>query len=318
MADFSNLIKFKNDLSERVSELSLTSEISERIRLLITIQNRNLDIPIAGVFDQYIQEYKELDSRNRIIIESLNSEILALTQRIDDIAKELFDTDSNRNLFNESKIYQSMTVNEKEFEIINTQIGSYSNWRYPSLILYPRDKKWISSSIVASDPLYIVHDNSILGNDYDSVLTLMEDFSDVYKSRLRVYSIDSNNYSILPQNQFGFILLWDWLTYLSIDRFNEYFQQIYKLLKPGGSCMFSYNNCDIPESARLAELNDASYATAKKVKQLVKRIGFNILKVVDLPTDDAVYTHISWIEIQKPGKLTTVKAHQALARIIPK
>jgi SAM-dependent methyltransferase len=318
MHELSNLVKFRNDLAEQVDELTLTADIEQRVEILNRIKNINPNVPIAGVFDQYLYEYKELDNRNQMIIDSINVEITAINQRIDDLAKQLFDTDTNRSLFEESRIPQTMSVNKEQFEIIDIQMGSYCDWRYPSLILYPRDKKWISSSIVASDPLYIVHNNSILGNDHDSILKLIEDFSDVYKSRLRIYSVDSNNYSILPQNQFGFILLLDWLTYLSIDRFSEYFQQIYKLLKPGGSCMFSYNNCDIPGSARLAELNIASYATTKMVKQLVHRAGFKIHRVEDLPTGDAFLTHISWMEIQKPGTLTTVKAHQALAQIITK
>ena len=318
MYELSNLVKFRNDLAERVNELTLTADIEQRVGILNLIKNINPDVPIDGVFDQYFQEYKELNSRNQMIIDSLVSEITALTQRISDLAKQLFDTDANRILFEESKIHQTITVNEEQFKIINTQIGSYSDWQYPGLILYPRDKKWINSSMVANDPLYIIHNDCVLGNDYNTLLKLMEDFSDVYRSRLRVYSVDSNNYSKLPQNQFGFVLLWDWLTYLSFDRFEEYFRQIYNLLKPGGSCMFSYNNCNLPGSAKLAEMNIASYTTDILVRQVVEKNGFKVIKSNDLAMEDALYTHISWMEIQKPGTLTTVKMHQALGEIIEK
>jgi len=317
MHELSNLVKFRNDLAERVNELTLTADIEQRVKILNSIKNINPDVPINGVFDQYLQEYKELEGRNQMIVDSLISEVGAISQRIDELAKQLFDTDANRSLFEESKIYQTMSASKEQFEIVDTQIGSYCDWHYPGLILYPRDKKWISSA-TANDPLYIVYNSQVLGCDYTSLLKLMDDFSDSYKSRLRVYSIETTDFSKLPQNQFGFVLLWDWLTYLSFDRFEEYFQQIYKLLKPGGNCMFSYNNCNLPGSAKRAELNSASYATANMVKQAVERIGFKVIKSHDLATGDAFFTHISWMEIQKPGTLTTVKAHQALAQIVEK
>ena len=318
MYELSNLVKFRNDLAEQVNELTLTADIEQRVEILNSIKNINPDVPIDGVFDQYLQEYKELEGRNKMIVDSLISELDALSQRINDLAKQLFDTNFNRNLFEESKVYQSIPINEEQFKIIDTQIGSYSDWRYPGLILYPRDKKCIASSVVANDPLYIIHNDYVLGNDYHTLLTLMEDFSDIYKSRLRFYSVHSNDYSKLPQNQFGFVLLWDWLTYLSFDRFNGYFQQIYSLLKPGGSCVFSYNNCNLPGSAKLAEMNIASYTTDTLVRQVVEKNGFNVIKSNNLDLGDALYTHVSWMEIQKPGILTTVKAHQALAKIITK
>jgi hypothetical protein len=308
MYELSNLVKFRNDLAERVNELTLTADIEQRVEILNSIKNINLDVPIDGVFDQYLQEYKELEGRNKMIVDSLISEITSLTQRIDDLAKQLFDTSKHQELFIEGNIHQQFVLDNKLTKIINTRTGSYCSWLYPSLVLFPRGKNQLIQTIVASDPLYIVYYN------IDNITNVIKDFSDEYKNRLRLYS----NLKKLPQNQFGFVLLWDWLNYLSIHKFEEYFQQIYNLLRPGGSCMVSYNNCNLPGSAKLAELNIASYATDTLIRQVVEKNGFNVIKSNDLATGDALLTHISWMEIQKPGILTTVKAHQALAKIITK
>jgi SAM-dependent methyltransferase len=308
MSELSNLVKFRNDLVARVNELSLTAAIDQRVEILNSIKNINPNVPIDGVFDQYLQEYKELEGRNKMIVDSLISEVAAITQRIDDLAKQLFDTAEHQELFTEGNIHQQFVLDNKSAKLINTLIGSYCSWSYPSLVLFPRGGNQLMQTIVASDPLYIVY------RSIDDIITVIEDFSDEYKSRIRLYS----NLEKLPQNQFGFVLLWNWLNYLSIDKFEDHFQQIYNLLKPGGSCMFSYNNCDLPDAAERAVKSDASYANIRLVKRLVERIGFKVIKSNDLATGDDLFTYISWMEIQKPGTLTTVKAHQALGEIIKK
>lgn len=310
MHKFSELVKFRNDLAASVEHLQLDSAVNEKIAELTKVKKLNPNIDYNVQLDSYMQEFSQLIDANKQTINKIKDTIVATTSDIDQLAKILFDTDDQRDRFTDDKVIQLLELDENQTDYITTRIGSYCDWLYPSLIVYPREKKWLSSTIVASDPLYLMQHSSI------NLSELTEDFSEVYQNRLRCYDID--NFKKLPQGQFRFVLLWDFLNYISVDQFEFYLKEIFDLIKPGGSCMFSYNNCDLEGPAKLAELNASSYANVRIVESLAKQSGFEIIKFEDLTTEDALITHISWVEIRKPGTLTTVKAHQALAKIIEK
>jgi len=310
MATLRELVKFRNDLAASVEHLQLDSAVNEKIAELTKVKKLNPNIDYNDQIDSYMQEFSQLIDANQQTINKIKDTIAAVTLDIDQLAKSLFDTDDQKNNFTSDRVTQLLELDEERTDYIVSRIGSYSDWLYPSLIIYPREKKWLMSTIVASDPLYLVQHSSIELNN------LIDDFSEIYKNRLRCY--DTNNFSKLPQEQFRFVLLWDFLNYISVDQFEFYLREMFKLIRPGGSCMFSYNNCDLIGSANLAELDCSSYANSKIVESLAKHIGFEITRFEDLATGDALTTHVSWVELRKPGTLTTVKAHQAMAKIIEK
>jgi SAM-dependent methyltransferase len=309
MTKFSELVKFRNNLIASINHLHLDSAVNEKITELSKVKKLNPGID-TNHLDKFIQDFLQLITANKQIVKEIEDTISAITLEIDQLAKTLFDVTEQKNKFKESNFFQLLELDEIQTEYISNRIGSYCDWLYPSLIIYPREKKWLSSTVVASDPLYLMQHHSTKLTD------LIEDFSEVYKNRLRCYA--NNDFSILPQQQFRFVLLWDFLNYIAFDYFKLYLEEIYNLLKPGGSFMFSYNNCDLEGPAKLAELTDVSYANARIVKTLAETIGFEIIKFEDLLTGDALTTHISWVELRKPGELVTVKSHQAVAKILTK
>jgi hypothetical protein len=309
MAKFSELVKFRNDLIASIEHLQLDSAINAKIAELTRVKKLNPNIDNNQI-DSYMQEFSQLIDANKKIIDKVEQEVLSITVEIDRLAKLLFDIDEQRDTFTLSKVNQLLELSDKQTEYITNGIGSYCDWLYPSLIVYPREKKWLLSTVVSSDPLYLVQHESV------NLRTLIEDFSEVYQNRLRCYVID--NFEKLPQEQFRFVLLWDFLNYISVDQFEFYLSEMFKLIRPGGSFMFSYNNCDLEGPAKVSELAGGSYSNARIVESLAKQIGFEIIKFEDLTTEDALITHVSWVELRKPGTLTTVKAHQALAKIITK
>jgi hypothetical protein len=68
----------------------------------------------------------------------------------------------------------------------------------------------------------------------------------------------------------------------------------------------------------MAENWACSYSNLRWLIKLLKEIGYEITALHDDETGDAFNTHISWVEIKKPGDLKTVKAAQAMAQIIVK
>ena len=110
------------------------------------------------------------------------------------------------------------------------------------------------------------------------------------------------------QEQFGFVFSYNYFNYRSIQGFKDYLSEIFKLLRPGGVMMFTYNNADLPQAAAYAENYFMSYMPKGLLIPLCRSLGFDMIADYDFST-------LSWLEIKKPGELKTIKAHQALARI---
>lgn len=309
MHKFSELVKFRNDLAASVKHLQLKSAVEEKISELTKLKKLNPGFVYNEQIDEYIHEFAQLIHLNKQIIEKIQRQIDSIDLEIDQLAKMLFDTEHQRQAFTLDLLpAENPKFNQDTDDYIITRIGSYCNWKYPGAVVYPREQKWVLA-MVANDPLYIVEHNHV------ELADLIEGFNEVYVNRLRCYT---NGFISLPKQQFSFVLLWNVLNYISVDRFEYYIKQAYELLRPGGTFMFSYNNTDIEQSAVLAELDINSYANARIIKTLAKKIGFEIFKFEDLPTGDSMLAYASWVELRKPGELTTIKAHQALAQILGK
>jgi hypothetical protein len=89
-------------------------------------------------------------------------------------------------------------------------------------------------------------------------------------------------------------------------------------LRPGGVCIFSYNNCFKERSAGLVDEKRASWATSSTIKQLIINAGLDIVSFSDLESNDDTSTWVSWIEVQKPGELHSVKKSQAIGQVLTK
>jgi hypothetical protein len=74
--------------------------------------------------------------------------------------------------------------------------------------------------------------------------------------------------------------------------------------------MMTFNDCDNEKAVRLAENYYACYTPGHLLKAAATRIGYEIYFIWNgnIPA--------TWIELQKPGTLTTIRGGQALARVV--
>jgi hypothetical protein len=72
----------------------------------------------------------------------------------------------------------------------------------------------------------------------------------------------------------------------------------------------TFNDCDNEKAVRLAETYYACYTPGKMVREIASRIGYEIY----FNWNDSVPT--TWLELQKPGTLTSIRGGQALAKIV--
>jgi SAM-dependent methyltransferase len=187
-------------------------------------------------------------------------------------------------------------------EYVKQAIDLYVDWRHAGLEIGCRDGEW-TQYLVGCDPLYITDHHQLF---LDSTLSK---HTPEYQRRLRPYLIEDDTLSKLPQGQFGFVFSWNFFNYMSLARIKRYLTQVYDLLKPGGTFMFSYNNADMPGAARYADGYFMSYAPKSKLLPMCEEVGFTITSSTDFESA------VSWIEIKKPGDLTSIKAHQVLGEI---
>jgi hypothetical protein len=250
--------------------------------------------------------------KNKDVIANIEGIINAIDN---DISKILESKTTTIDTFKEDTMRGVLPTNDNIRTIFNTKINKFSQVKYPGLMINSKlfpvinvDSSDINSWIncmVSSDPLYLI--GPIITVLQKSLLS----FPEIYQKRVRLYELNSKrDLSILPQAQFNIIFCWDFFNYLPIDVIDFYLHQMIRLLKPGGTLLFTYNNCDLITSAKLVDWNSASWITPPLLEKLYSNHGFKLVDSDNIIFDDFI-PHVSWVELKRPGNLTTSKISQA-------
>jgi hypothetical protein len=320
MRELYNLVKFRNQLYREVDSLQNQSELNQKISILTKLITDN-GIHLEST-NELIKNYQTLLEENNKVSNKIIDFLSHLNSEIDQLAQQLCNTSEYLEIYKESDrlgIQLHPTIENHVF----SKITEYCSWQYPALQINPKESKWIDY-MVAADPLYLsavdfyTKPTVIGAGSEDRFKNLISKYPDIYQGRLCLYRIKNRDFSILPQSQFGFVLCWDSFNFLSFDRIEQYIREVFKLLRPGGVFMFNYNDCDLEGAILKIESNDGSYTSARLLKNLLNEIGYEIISSIDNISNQDALNNISWLEVRKPGVLKTVKAHQALARILEK
>ena len=195
---------------------------------------------------------------------------------------------------------------EGNHHILDKRMKLYNDWRFPGICIQPRHG-WMDN-MASCDPLYMV--------DYDQAhcKSSLEVFKTHFQKRIRFYKQNvwhpkaQKIFENLPPNQFGFIMSFNWLNYVPREGIQKVYEEIFELLRPGGTFMHTYNNCEYHHTCGLYENGTHPYITSAQIKKLANSVGFEL-----------VFEHsdrgFDWMEIKKPGKLQSVKHGPALGKI---
>lgn len=340
----SDLIKFRNELQERVCSLRLTQPINDVCILLESSITSNVDVveQYTLPINQYSEQLQALLTESDTIIDEIEQYIVNLTTQIDALAADEYG-DEHKKQWHARFIdgfFRDFFVTTEISKLVKTRISQYVDWHYPVLQFgcryngqEPRKPKSefttlasrqndpdlfleVSNGLVGGEPLYVCDFNT------KSMKQCVEKFNPEYQQKICQYKIKNkgSDFSELPQGQFSFILCWNVFNYATIEVIKQYLTELTKLLRPGGVIMMSYNNCDIMESMLLTELKMASYMPKRHLVSLCEELSFDIIASYDIVNelDELPFTHISWLELKKPGNLDTTKAHTVLGQIIAK
>ena len=317
MTDLATLVEHKNSLKEIIPKLSIDDTIYSKGQLIESLISR-LDLnEYHGCIDQIRSIYSDIDQKNKDII----AEVGSIIDSIDDNISNILESKSvTSDVFKEFSIVSHLPTNEIVRTIFNNKISKISQVRYPGLQINTRlfsineldsidIDGWISL-MVASDPLYL------MGPNIEILQESLRSFPEIYQKRVRLYELnDKRDLSTLPQAQFNLIFCWDFFNHLSVDVVDLYLQQMMRLLRPGGTLLFTYNNCDLAMSARSVDWNSASWCTPLLLEKIYSKHGFELIGFDNIISDDVNVSHVSWAELKRPGDLATSKLSQASGAI---
>jgi SAM-dependent methyltransferase len=201
------------------------------------------------------------------------------------------------------------TITAETEQFYRTRIIRYNSWQHPAMIIRPGQESYINE-LVASDPLYLVDES------HDLLLPALGQFNELYQQRLRTYAINERSgekiLDKLPNGQFGLVFAYNFFNYKPFEIIRKYLDEIYQKLKPGGTLVMTFNDCDRDKGVMLVEQHFCCYTPGYLVRELAQSLGY---QVAFSWTDQGPTT---WLELQKPGNLVSLRGGQALAKIIPK
>jgi hypothetical protein len=193
--------------------------------------------------------------------------------------------------------------------LLQNRLNSHSNWQYPGMIIRPMQSPGLES-LVAFDPLYLVDTHK------DLLAPVRWLFTSEYQRRLRYYVIQeytsTDIFVNLPQKQFGFVYAFYYFDFKPLEIIQKYLDEVFLLLRPGGTFLFSFNDCDQWTAVGSAEHHFHCYTPGRLILQHAQKIGYEIVHV---------HSHLAgttWVEIKKPGVLDSIRGAQALASVFKK
>jgi len=207
-----------------------------------------------------------------------------------------------------------LVLSSKSEEFLTGRLKKYSDWRHPGMILRPGLEPWVDM-LVGLDPLYLVDQDLALFHP------IKDKFNQHYLERLRMYQVqevgtqETGTQAILhqlPDHQFGFVLAYNYFNYKPIEVMTQYLTEMYQKLKPGGIFAFTFNNCENAAGVELVERSYMCYTPAQQVHKVVKSLNYEVEIERHLDASN------TWLEIKKPGTLSTLRGGQALAKIVDK
>ena len=265
---------------------------------------------VVDAFEHFSSTLTELISELDSMIETAEKTQYAESTRLynEEMARYGRLDEATNKKVNQQILDRRMPMTADVQQMISNRIKSYTDWKYPGLIIRPGVETFISD-LVALDPLYIV--------DYSEELLqpALSTFPEEYQRRLRIYKQDPCSTDVLttmPDNQFGMCLAFNFFEFTPLEVLEQYLKSIFNKLRPGGVLAMTFNDCDRAHCVALVEKNFCFYTPGNRVKTIAKSIGYRQL----FSWTDT--NNLTWLELRKPGELSSNRGGQTLAKIIDK
>lgn len=202
-----------------------------------------------------------------------------------------------------------MRIDDEDDLLLRTRLKNLTDWRIPGMIIRPGVETFIED-MVPLDPLYVVD------HDPELMRPAISKFTPEYQRRLREYVIDDwadgPVLDKLPNNQFGTIFAYHYFNHKPMPIICKFLTEFYQKLRPGGSVLMTYNNCDLAHGVIRAEHVWMLYTPRRLIERHAIELGFELIDAYDGKGD------VSWLELRKPGDIASLRGGQTLAKVLAK
>lgn len=311
----------------KLSELVAYKTALDEVKVSPIQLQADLDLgKITHLVDKQPTDNKQHSNKLKDIAAIVHNNFESYSCEIEKIRQEVIKQieEQEKFWFQESyRLYEEEMRNEHHDYILNrrpqitpqtmlrSRLRMYADWRYPGMIIRPGLETFVGE-MVSNDPLYIIDTSPhLLGK-----VPLINQFTPEYQARLRSIVIKEElDYEILdkvPNNQFGLCLAFNFFDFRPLEYIRKYLTEIYNKLRPGGVLIMTFNDCDRMPGVVLVESHYACYTPGRLITGLVESIGFDRIHSWH---DNGPST---FLEIRKPGELTSLRGGQTLAKVVPK
>lgn len=306
----SDLVHYRNQLREFNAQLIQDHAHHELKTVLDLVTNTplptNSDHQVQVGYDSMMIAVAAFDYGVQSVINNINVAISELGQGYMQHTMSLFE--QRRAATKDFGILdRTITLSEEHRDMLSTRITLRSDWHYSGLIIRPGRESW-GSHMVALDPLYVVDE------DIEWLSPIQSTYPAEYNRRVRYIvneTYTNNGYlSAIPNNQIGFVLAYNYFNFKPFEVVCCYLTECFEKLRPGGVIGFTINDCDRVGGVKLVENNFAAYTPASMIIEHAKKLGYEVVFQHNL---DAANT---WLELAKPGELTSIRGGQSLAKIV--
>jgi len=293
------------------------NHVRDKIEQLL--QNVETDLDIQQIDFENIKH--KVSANKKIILNTLNSIDIDLQNFKQELTKFLTDIESpyyakSQQIYEEGckdtvdyildrSIYKKLLCKQETFDFFCNRVKAQTSWQWPAMQIRPAHCE-VTDALTACDPLYLIDLN-------DELLKVAKTkWTPEYQRRLRYYIVNENDKSIfhqLPQAQLGLVVAVDFFNFRPLELIEHYLNEIFGLLRPGGVVIFTYNNCDFPNSVVHFENCYNCYTPGRQIKEISTKIGFHIASSFDLSNN------VSWLELKAPGTLSSFRGGQTLGKI---
>jgi hypothetical protein len=282
--------------------------------------------PVRSALSVYAENFSQLTQQFDIQYNHIQQQVDTYGELIDLLKQQVTQQirKQEKQWFEESyRLYEQETPNETNDYILNRReilseetqqillrrLENYADWRFPGMIVRPGLEKF-TRGMVANDPLYLIDQHR------DLLTPALQQFPEAYQNRLRAYVVDeraSGHFlAKIPNDQFGLCLIYNFFNFRPFEIIKQWLWEIQIKLRPGGVLIMTINDCDREKAVMLVESHFACYTPGYLILDMVQSMGFEVLSTWN---NDGPMT---WIELRKPGELTTLRGGQTLAKIVPK
>lgn len=309
----SQLVEYRNYISnlDLKSIKEKSSKSTNEILNRISEQYADIDSQVDELESIQQDIFTNVDKFTRTLTSiksSLDRRISSLTNHYDQVSRQLFDEMRNDTV--DWILQRQRHFSDEDRDFFTSRSTLYSKWTYPTLVIRPAHNPFLLN-IVDGFPIYYVDQN------LDLIKPAFKHFPPEFVNRIRSYTVDEYNpkkrfLDELPKNQFGLVSAFYYFNFKPEYIIKQYLEEVFELLKAGGTFLITINDCDYPGAAVLAENQYCCYISGLKFKSIATSIGYSVLY-------EQHHTNgIHWYELKKPGKLTTIKGGQTLAKLVSK